>query len=234
MLAVRIAIASTLLTGCFVSISVPDIPSTARPPLPEDKFLDLDAHDESVEVNYKVKTGETCYQGDCVTHRENRTKNVSVRVASATIDGRPLSFRELAVVSSPEFVADTDRVDGLMSSCRLGRISMAVGFTAAIVGATLLQQGFDEDNPRRDLAIGGYASLGVAIVGIAGGYTVFGGQHCKEAESIYKRWQPIYEKPNETKLSGDAAEVYEVLAKKFNTDREAALGRGASANAEEP
>jgi hypothetical protein len=211
---------SSMLAGCFfVGIGVPDVPSTARPDLPEDKFLDLDAHTETREVTYKVKTGEDCYKGDCVTHRENRTKDIHVRVASATIDGRPMSMRELAVSSSPDFVKDTDRVSGLMSACRRGRIAMAIGATAAIVGLTLLQQGFDEDNPRRNLAIGGYASLGVAIVGIGGSYTVFGGQHCKEAGRIYERWEPVYANADKTKVEGDAADVYEVLAKKFNATR---------------
>lgn len=237
MLAVRLTALSccTLVTGCFMSISVPDIPETTRPNLPEDKFLDLDAHTESVEVNYKVKTGETCYKGDCVTHRENRTKDVDVRVASGTIDGRPVSLRELAVMASPEFVADTNKVTGLMSACRRGRISMSLGGTAAIVGATMMQRAFDQDNPNRNLAIASYATLGAAIVGLVGGYLVFGGQHCKEAGSIYERWEPIYKKPNEIKLAGDAAELYEVLAKKFNADREATQARqGAAASTDAP
>ncbi len=236
MVVVRAAATSTLLSGCLVGISVPDIPATTRPDLPADKFLDVDAHWETVEVNYKVKTGETCYKGDCVTHKENRTKDVDVRVASGTIGGRPVSLRELAVASSPEFVRDTDRVAGLMSACRRGRIAMSLGLTAAVVGATLLQRGFDEDDPNRDMAIGGYAALGaglVGLVGLVGGYTVFGGQHCKEAGAIYERWQPIYEKPNEIQLRGEAAKVYEILAKKFNEDREAALARQSTTTSEE-
>jgi hypothetical protein len=216
---------SCLLAGCFFfGTGVPDVPSTARPQLAEDKFLELDAHTESREVSYKVKTGEDCYKGDCVTHREDRTKDVDVRVASATIDGRPLSMRELAVTASPDFVNDTDRVSGLMSSCHRGRIALAIGATAAVVGLTLLQRGFNEEDPQRNLAIGGYASLGVAIVGLAGSYTVFGGQHCKEAGQIYERWETVYSNADKTKVEGDAADAYEVLAKKFNADREARLG----------
>lgn len=228
------ALACALSTGCLMGVSVPNIPETTRPDLPADKFLDVDARWETVEVNYKVKTGETCYKGDCVTHKENRSKDVDVRVASGTIDGRPVSLRELAVATSPEFVRDTDKASGLMSACRRGRIAMSLGLTAAVVGATLLQRGFDEDNPNRDMAIGGYASLGAGLVGIAGGYTVFGGQHCKEAGRIYERWQPIYEKPNEIELRGEAAKVYELLGKKFNKDRKAALERQSSSTSEGP
>ncbi len=219
---------STLLAGCFMSVSVPDVPSTARPDLPPDKFLELDAHTETVEVNYKVKTGETCYKGDCVTHRENRSKDVDVRVASGTIDGRPVSIRELAVMASPDFVRDTDKVQGLMSACRRGRISMGVGLTAAIAGVTMMTRAFDEDNPNRTLAIAGYGVLGVAALGLIGGRYAFGGQHCREAGAIYERWEPIYKDPNDTKLAGEAAEMYEVLAKKFNADREASSGRQSS------
>jgi hypothetical protein len=226
------ALTCSLLTGCLMGDSVPNITETTLPNLPADQFLDVDAHWETVEVNYKVKTGETCYKGDCVTHKENRRKDVDVRVASGTIDGRPVSLRELAVAASPEFVRDTDKVSGLMSACRRGRIAMSIGMTAAVVGATLLQRGFDENNPNRDMAIGGYASLGAGLVGIAGGYTVFGGQHCKEAGKIYERWQVIYEKPNEIQLRGEAAKVYEILAKKFNKGREAALGRQSSSTPE--
>jgi hypothetical protein len=228
------ALACFLLTGCLMGVSVPKIPETTRPDLPADTFLDVDAHWETVQVNYKVKTGETCYKGDCVTHRENRRKNVDVRVASGTIDGRPVSLRELAVAASPEFVRDTDKVSDLMSACRRGRIATSIGLTAVVVGATLLQRGFDADKPNRDMAIGGYASLGAGLVGLAGGYTVFGGQHCKEAGKIYERWRPIYEKPDEMQLRGEAAKVYEILAKKFNKSREAALGRGGSSTAEAP
>lgn len=223
MIAVRLLAlgCSSLLAGCFfMSVSVPDVPSTERPNLPEDKFLDLDARTERVKVNYEVQTGRSCVGSTCAKSYENRSKNVNVRVASGSIDGRPVSLRELAVMASPEFVADTDKVSGYFSACRRGRISMAVGATAAIVGLMLLQRGFDEDMPSRDMAIGGYASLGVAAVGIIGGYTVFGGQHCGKAGEIYKRWKTIYRDPDDVKVTGEAAAMYEQLADKFNRDRQ--------------
>ncbi len=219
------ALSCTLVSGCFfLSVSVPDIPETTRPTLPEDKFLDLDARTERVKVNYEVETGRTCVGTSCAKSYENRTKKVSVRVAQGSIDGRPVSIRELAVMASPDFVKDTDRVAGLMSACRRGRIAMSAGFTAAVAGAMMLQAGFDEDRPNRNLAIGGYAALGVAIVGVVGGYTVFGAQHCKEGRAIYERWKPIYRSPDKTELTGETARMYEALADKFNADRAAALG----------
>jgi hypothetical protein len=230
----RLLVGGALLSGCLVGISVPDIPATTRPDLPADKFLEVDANTATVQVTDRVKTGETCVKGsrDCVTHHENRERDVDVRVAKGTIDGRPVTLRELAVMASPDFVKDTDRVAGLMSACRRGRISMSLGLTAAIVGATLLQRAFDEEDPSRNMAIGGYAALGAGVVGLVGGYTVFGGQHCKEAGKLYERWKPVYKNPDDIEQVGSAAEMYEVLARKFNADREAALGRQSEAEVE--
>lgn len=215
-----IATSCVVLAGCLASLP-PSVPGTSRPQLPEDKFLEVEAYTKTVAVSYTKKMGEDCVKGtnDCIEHRERRTKDVDVRVASATIDGRPLTIRDVAVAASPDFVSDTNRAGGLTSGCKRGRVMESIGGTAIIVGLTLLQRAFDHDNPNRNMAIGGYATLGGGIFSLGGGWLVFGGQHCGEAAAIYRRWEPIYDHSDETKVTGDAAEMLEVLVKKYNVDR---------------
>lgn len=214
-------IALLFSTGCMIMAAhTPDVPSTARPTLPDDQPIQLESDVVQETRNYKVTTGETCFKGtsDCVVSRENRSKRVNVSVAEASVDDAPISIGKVAVAASPEYVKDTDTLRGAVSACKRGKIIVAAGWIAATGAYLLLNRAYGVDPVNRSEQIGGFAALGAAVVGVGGGYFLFGGQRCGEIKEIYRRWKPVYTAADDSKVRGESAEMLEKLVEKFNRD----------------
>ncbi|MEO8705076.1 MAG: hypothetical protein ABI867_33795, partial [Kofleriaceae bacterium] len=188
--------------GCFTvdAFNLPStIPKSARPQLPPDTFIEVEAGfvKESYTVTDKVKV---CSKGDCMEVLSDRRKHENVRVASASIAGKPLTINEVVSAASPEYVAETARGRGLVSKCRRGKLVQILGVVSMVTSFYLLNDGYGgEEADNKPLIAGGWAALGggAALYGL--GRFAFGGQACGEAEAIHQKWRTVYRDPDATK-----------------------------------
>ncbi|MBA2538305.1 MAG: fasciclin domain-containing protein [Deltaproteobacteria bacterium] len=218
---------SISLSGCLFVKLPPKIPATTRPNLPPDKFIQVEEGTVVETATKRVKTGETCPKGrprsECLEDIKFVNKAYDVAVATATIDGTPLSIGDVAVAASPEYVTDTETLRDLAAGCRRGRILMSAGVAGLAAAYFLLQVGYNKDDPNRSYQVGGWAALGAGVVGLAGGKFVFGGQQCDPGTKIYRKWYPVYRDADATQVRGeDEVKMLRDLAARFNRDRNAA------------
>ncbi|HEY4054997.1 MAG TPA: hypothetical protein VGM39_00265 [Kofleriaceae bacterium] len=214
-----LAAAVASLGGCYV-FSIPDaVPDVPKQTVPESAFIDIDSRIVTETRTGMVKTGEVCSGGDCTSIREKKTRQVDVKVATATIGGGPVSIGAIAM-SNPEFRSDDEQVRSDRRRCLGGHVSMTLGGIGVLAGAVMLRQGFykDDDHPggNRSLAIGGYAALGAGVALLAGGYFL-GGNRCDEYEAAMTKWASVYEEPSDSEVRGDErAAMMEKLVADFN------------------
>ena len=209
--------------GCFVMPLPPKVPAIARPTLPADTFIDVDSGTVRGTVRVTDKA-DVCAKGgrDCVEVRTHRKESIRVRVASASIDGKPLSIGEVAAAADPKFLTDNQALRELTSNCRRGRAVMMGGGLGLTAAYFLLQLGFRDDDPSKPAAIGGIAAAAGGLALLALGRFAFGGQDCEPADKLRSAWAPVYRDPDATTVRSDHARFLEELADKFNRNIETA------------
>ena len=218
---VRVALMAGLaaqLAGCFVFSMPSAVPKVNRPNLPPDAFIEANAGLER-QRSSRRDTSTVCTGGSCTDYTVRTPTTILVHVAEPTVNGNPITVGEVAAAASTEYVSDTERARGLTSSCKRGRIVMTAAGLVATGAFVLLSIGYNKENPNQAAAIGGIAAAGAGVGGLLLGRYVVGGQNCDAAEEIYRKWQPIYQYANKTKVERDSAKMLEVLVDRFNEDR---------------
>ncbi|HEU0029851.1 MAG TPA: hypothetical protein VFQ53_04405 [Kofleriaceae bacterium] len=219
MTAVRISIfVVATSTGCFVAQMPKKVPEVNAPKLAPDAFIDVHT-DVATESRGYTERSDVCSGGsDCVQIRTHKRKNVLVNTATATVDGAPVTIGQVAMATSPEFVADDARLRSATSHCRRGRLVMMAGGLGLTAAYFLLNAGLGANPKDPALTAGGIAAGGGGLAVMALGRFALGGQDCGTAEKLFDKWSGVYEDPSSTEVREDRAKLLEALVEKFHHD----------------
>ena len=211
---------STLLiciaaTACYGN-PPPRIPRPDVPQVVPGAALDVESHDED-EMRPVTSRDRVCVGSDCstvsVTHREH----VSVKHASATYAGAPLTFGQAQALGDPTYLDDYDHMTKLADSCRRAAVPKYAGDILGTAGMLLVINGSGTTGDTNvPMTVAGSAAIAAGIAAYALGMFALGGQDCAPATEIFERRRSQWRAAGDRDVEDSNADELEAVVKQFN------------------
>jgi hypothetical protein len=208
-----------LLTACYGAAP----PRPAKIPLPalRDDAEILVTSESKTEIEDVAKQSSTCPAGHaegsqaCVITRYTVSEPVTRTYSHATLDGEPISYGQLRILSDKDYDRKISRLGELSTRCQRANIPRYIGLGLVLGGlvAIPLSKG-------NDIVLGtGYAALAGGGASYAAGYFAFGGRQCNEARRLYNDIDMSDENTQMSVQGRDFASEMALLAEQFNAQR---------------
>jgi len=223
---VRLLLSVLFITGCYGA--APPRPATIPlPPLADAPDAQIVVHSESKTTIENVqKQASTCPQGHtegdpaCVVTHYEVAEPVTRTISSATLDGEPISYAQLRVISDRDRDKKLAELAHLSHLCTRANVPRYVGW-GLLIGSAVLITASGNKGP---VGIAGWGALAGGIGSYAFGYYGYGGKRCNEANRLYQDLD-VSQQTGWTEVAGaDYATEMQAMAASFNELR----GRQAS------